>query len=409
MPDIQDLGASDISEVNGKYIFTSTEMVVEVGDTKQTSFYPQVKVMKWNNEINFSVRYTSDLTNATESKDNNDIITWIGKDNVEVKMYEKSDPNDSDAGGFEFEFTIPSKPSSNVFDMTIQTKGLSFIENPEIDDKQAQSLVDVYQRAYNDGHDVTIPTLEEAKRLIRPENVVGSYAAYHASQRDGEYKTGKAFHIYRPKATDKDGNSTWCELKIDVDNGILRITVPQEFLDEAVYPVLVDPTFGYTTVGGTWQSYVADQAGAGVYAANATTNIDKLTLYVKNVGGSCNNKGVMWTGGATPASVLTNGVTPAFQATSSTGKWEDAAYSSKPSVSNGTNYRLGIVGSSGWPYMQMAYDGTYEIHASNSYATPADYSPSSTEPTFQPSVYATYAATTTTIAPKWQHYRQQRI
>jgi hypothetical protein len=33
---------------------------------------------------------------------------------------------------------------------------------------------------------------------------------------------------------------------------VLTITIPQSFLDSAVYPVVVDPTFGYSSVGATF-------------------------------------------------------------------------------------------------------------------------------------------------------------
>ena len=83
----------------------------------------------------------------------------------------------------------------------------------------------------------------------RPENVVGSYAVYHPSKRNNEYKAGKAFHIYRPKAVDSAGNTTWCDLNIT--NSILTVTISQEFLNSAVYPVTIDPLFGYTTAGAS--------------------------------------------------------------------------------------------------------------------------------------------------------------
>jgi hypothetical protein len=95
---------------------------------------------------------------------------------------------------------------------------------------------------------------EIAEGTDRPENVVGSYAVYHKTKRDHvigqtNYATGKAFHIYRPKVWDADGNEIWAELSYA--DGTLSVTVPQSFLDSAVYPVRVDPTFGYTSLGAT--------------------------------------------------------------------------------------------------------------------------------------------------------------
>lgn len=64
-----------------------------------------------------------------------------------------------------------------------------------------------------------------------------------------EYKTGKAFHIYRPKAIDANGVEQWCSL--DIKDGILTVIIPQNFLNKALYPVIVDPTFGYTSAGAS--------------------------------------------------------------------------------------------------------------------------------------------------------------
>ena len=33
--------------------------------------------------------------------------------------------------------------------------------------------------------------------------------------------------------------------------GRMTVTVPQNFLDKAVYPVIIDPTFGYATIGNS--------------------------------------------------------------------------------------------------------------------------------------------------------------
>ncbi|GAI88795.1 unnamed protein product, partial [marine sediment metagenome] len=108
--------------------------------------------------------------------------------------------------------------------------------------------------------------IEEGCR--RPLNVEGSYAVYHAtkgkvhsSQAEAEkYKVGKAFHIYRPIAEDALGNKAWCALHIDgyTDPKNLTITVPQQFLDEATYPVTIDPDFGEEGEGSSWQDIATD-------------------------------------------------------------------------------------------------------------------------------------------------------
>src|SRR3989339_1084063 len=84
----------------------------------------------------------------------------------------------------------------------------------------------------------------------RPENVVGSYAVYHKTKRNhkqGEenYRTGKVAHIYRPKIIDANGDWVWGEMRIHGNQ--LVVSVPQDFLDNGVYPITVDPAIGYTS------------------------------------------------------------------------------------------------------------------------------------------------------------------
>lgn len=244
-----------VEEQNNKYIFyTSENTIAEVGDTHQVEFYPQLKMMKWNNEVNFSVRYSSDIINATYNKDAQDIITWISKEDVKVRVYE----NEKE---FNFEFELPNKPDTNVFDMTIQNKGFTYHYQDEISDKDAQYLIDkLIETNQTMGLDLIIPSsLEEAKRIIRPENIVGSYAFYHESQRDGQYeRTGKAFHIYRSKAINKDDMWVWCDLKIDFIKGILSVIVPQEFIDKSNYPVIINIKIGYSGIGESYRYLAYD-------------------------------------------------------------------------------------------------------------------------------------------------------
>jgi hypothetical protein len=74
----------------------------------------------------------------------------------------------------------------------------------------------------------------------------GSYAVYKKNTMVGE-GTGKLCHIHRPEIIDARGRRCWGELSV-VGNE-LRITIPEQWLGEAKYPVVVDPTLGTTTVG----------------------------------------------------------------------------------------------------------------------------------------------------------------
>jgi len=230
-------------------------ITVEVGDSKQEDFKPQVKIMRWDNEVNFSMRAEEKEGATVEEKDGK--IQYVTPE-YEVHMYDK--PDASEDGGFEFEWVLPKKPASNVLTATIQTKGLNFFYQPEL-------------------------TQEEIDRGdLRPENIIGSYAVYHQSKggmnrADGmEYKTGKTFHIYRPKVKDANGNEVWGVLSIDEQSGLLTVTIEQAWLDGSAYPVMVDPTFGFTSIGAS--SVDRDIAAyGGLYTIAEQGDIASIALY----------------------------------------------------------------------------------------------------------------------------------
>jgi hypothetical protein len=208
---------------------------VEVGDRKQAEFYPQVKIKRWMNECNFSARLKTEHNNP-EVVEEEGKIKWKNGD-IEAHFYElAADGEQLEEGGLEFEIVYKKKPKSNVVEFTIQTKGLDFFYQPPL----TQAEIDRGDK--------------------QPENVVGSYAVYHKTKKNNRYKTGKAFHIYRPHVIDSDDNETWADLYVDVEAGTLEITVPQHFLDSAVYPVTVDPTLGYTSIGASNITYTNEIA-----------------------------------------------------------------------------------------------------------------------------------------------------
>jgi hypothetical protein len=93
--------------------------------------------------------------------------------------------------------------------------------------------------------------------FIKDPFLQGSYAVYTKETLIGE-GTGKLCHIHRPVIIDSRGRRCWGDLSV-VGNE-LCITIPEYFLSEAKYPVIVDPTIGTTTVGSQylWDNHEPD-------------------------------------------------------------------------------------------------------------------------------------------------------
>jgi len=121
---------------------------------------------------------------------------------------------------FEYDCILEKEPESNVVSLMI-VGGEHF---------------DFYQQPY----------------YIKDPYLKGSYAVYKKNTLIGE-GTGKLCHIHRPLIIDARGRRVWGTLAV-IGNE-LKITIPEKWLSEAKYPVIVDPVVGTTTVGSQYQYY----------------------------------------------------------------------------------------------------------------------------------------------------------
>lgn len=207
---------------------------------------PKITLSKWNGEVAMGVTYEGiQATGARPFLSKN--VDWSqGAQTMEAVPIDATTTMED--GGMEININLASKPASNIFTFQLDNwQNLDFFYQ-----------VPLWQEA-----GLKAPTalctdtdcnIDGTGTSTRPNNVVDSYAVYyknHANHIEGQinYGTGKAYQILRPLVTDANGTSTWASLAYL--NGVLTVTVPQKFLDSAMYPLKVDPTFGYTTQGGT--------------------------------------------------------------------------------------------------------------------------------------------------------------
>lgn len=122
---------------------------------------------------------------------------------------------------------------------------------------------------------------ELAEGHSRPDSIVGSYAIYR--------KTGeKLLHIPRPRAFDADGNSVWCDLRID---SLFTLTIPSDFLDKARYPIRIDPSFGYSNAGASSLAVASIRCYANGnanyrYTAGANQRVDSFRVHLRTLTGN---------------------------------------------------------------------------------------------------------------------------
>jgi len=90
--------------------------------------------------------------------------------------------------------------------------------------------------------------------FVKEPFLQGSYAVYKKQTLMGE-GTGKLCHIHRPEIIDARGRRCWGSLAV-VGNE-LQITIPEQWLSEAAYPVVVDPVIGSAAVGSQYEYYVS--------------------------------------------------------------------------------------------------------------------------------------------------------
>ena len=329
------LDSSDISENVLIRALTAT-----LGDSTAVSFKPQLKLSAWGDEGEFTIDLKGDSDIVVDSVSTG-TVNNAGSIDIKLNNYIRHLLYKRVDGNLEWEIIFESKPVRNYIEYPIQTKGLIF--------------------AYQD-------TLRDIDTMsFRPDSVIGSYAVYHASRKnnltrlDGSqeiYNTGKAFHIYRPKVRDSGGDTAWCQLSINTKTGIMTITVPQKFFDEAVYPVTIDPTLGYTTKGASSTynpaNYSRSCLAENMGAVNGT--VDSFGVWAQDDGATGTIGWALFSDASKTCNILLDTST----GTVATVAWADSLYRG-PSAENyaltaSTDYWIAVITGDGSNVNGIKYD-----------------------------------------------------
>ncbi|MDR2542885.1 MAG: hypothetical protein LBC80_05485 [Treponema sp.] len=182
----------------------------------------------------------------------------------------------------------------------------------------------------------------------------GSYAVYKKETILGE-GTGKLCHIHRPLIIDARGRKVWGDLSI-VGNE-LRITIPEQWLAEAKYPVVVDPTVGTTTVGSQnkWVMEPGEPAEPLMFELSIPVN---RFLVPETINGICTAYAYVnqddYEAGGRPVFYSDNGNSPLTRKSIEEGfidlrvtsskpvGWRSATFKSNGSITNGSYIWFGV-------------------------------------------------------------------
>ena len=182
----------------------------------------------------------------------------------------------------------------------------------------------------------------------------GSYAVYKKETLLGE-GTGKLCHIHRPLIIDARGRKIWGELSI-VGNE-LQITIPEQWLAEAKYPVVVDPTMGTTQIGS--QTIYYDEDNEGYYDLMFELSIPVNRFLVpETLNGLCTAYAYTnqddWEAGGRPVIYSDNNNSPLTRRSTQEGLmdfrvgsgkpagWRSATFRTNTSIASGSNIWFGV-------------------------------------------------------------------
>ena len=359
---------------------------VEIGDIEASDFMPHAKLKRWGEECSLDIKLAGEITETEleveEHKVKSKYKVKQGDFELEVEneFYGLSPDTQNELGAFEFDIILVKKPPTNRLVFDIEAQGLTFHYQPELT-----------QEEINHGDE-------------RPENVIGSYAVYHstrsnihASEADAQkYKAGKAFHIYRPKVEDAEGEQVWGELHIDEEAGTLTITIPQDFLDRAKYPVrhAAGATFGYTTIGTAGTAVIEDSIYGSWYECPAPGGVvSKLTAALLATLAHDTKCAIYNYVGDADAGTLVGGTNEILVPVTDPADWYDFTFAAPPDVTALTKYFLVAWGEATGGQVRLAYDtlvnkGIWLSRAYNGWPSPMA---GEITMTHKFSIYATYA------------------
>jgi hypothetical protein len=376
-----------------------------IGDNDQEDFFPQVEAKFWDNECKLSVRYLSDEEGEEIIDTDKEKVKWR-KGREEARFYQKENER-HESGEFEFDILLDEYTGKNEWVFSIRTRGLKFYRQEALtpeEIEQGASRPDwitggycvyheskknhvIKKRYTGDWQETPEPYSEMSLREEVSKKKKGEkgfdekiekgkyYSREYEVVDTTNYATGKVCNIPLPVAIDAEGNETFGTVDIDEEKGEMRVGVSDEWLKKAKYPVTIDPTLGYTTMGSSWPNVIADSqysSGSDVdyMASSAWTmpedgTLDKITLGLHPEGDSTTDvKAVLHeedSGGTGVHGVIAEIANAGVSLTDYDDIWVDFTASGE-SLDNGTSYLIGGIADASsadsFTQLNIPYDST---------------------------------------------------
>jgi len=275
----------------------------------------------------------------------------------------------------------------------IETDNLEFYYQPPLDQELNVSEYDFVNETHAIKDGIVVNE--------RPENVVGSYAAYSTTKRDNEYQTGKICHIYRPLLVDAVGQTSWGWMNIT--GNTFTIGWNSSWVAGCVFPLTIDPTFGYETMGNTKWTLGSDDLGGYGFTSPSASGI-----VVTQISVACNASATTKLSKAvivlnSTLAIVANSVSGAVTV-STTRQWWNYTFTTNPVLSGNTLYDLAIVsqlsGSLLWYDTGVANTAIWD--PTNSYTAP-ETADTAEFYNFKAGIFATYVTTPQSTLPATQY------
>lgn len=215
---------------------------------------------------------------------------------VDVEMYLR-DGDEQRQNEFQFDALLKTRAAANA----AATFVLQYVGHENFDFDYMTPIAEVYTEVLRGK--VWVYNYDRAAYLADPTSVVPGIGrqtwyqgGYHV-----KHKTWTNWHgsrnyciLSRPLLTAADNSESWGTMSFNPVTGEMTYSFDAAFLATAPLPIRVDPTFGYTSVGGDTFPMSEDRALGSIFTLSESATGVNLYIYCTRSGAAQNIKGIVY-------------------------------------------------------------------------------------------------------------------